>query len=130
MKKILLLLCFTLFAVSASAEDTITGEEISFTATEHNFGKIPERGKAVSCIFEFTNTGKRPIVITRMATTCKCTSYDFSKRPVAPGQKGQITITYNPRKQTGVFYKVVQVFTNCAQERVMLTVRGEVVEKK
>jgi hypothetical protein len=63
-----------------------------------------------------------------MSTTCKGTRYEFSKKPVAPGQKGRITVSYNPKKQHGVFYKVIQVYTNCAQERVMLTIRGEVVQ--
>ncbi len=130
MKRFLLVLCFALAAACAYADDKPEAREceMEFTSTEHNFGKVSERGKAVSHLFEFTNRGNRPIVITRISTTCKCTKYDFSKRPVPPGGKGKITVTYNPKKQSGVFYKVIQVFSNCSQERIMLTIRGEVCE--
>lgn len=101
---------------------------MKFAAMEHNFGRISERGKAVGHTFEFTNEGSHPLVITRMVTTCKCTSYEFPKKPVPPGEKGKVTITYDPRRQEGTFYKVVQVFTNCSEGRMMLTIRGEVAK--
>ena len=131
MKRLLLLACLALVAVNVSAQKRNSGPseaEITFTKTEHNFGTVPERGKKVSHTFEFTNTGKHPLVITRITTTCKCVDYNFSKKPVPPGEKGEITITYNPKKQEGVFYKVVQIFTNTAEERHLLTVRGEVIK--
>lgn len=127
MKKIFLLLCFA-FAATLVYADNKQECEMEFVSTEHNFGKVSEKGKSVSHVFEFTNRGSHPIIITRISTTCKCTKYDFSKRPVAPGGKGRITVTYNPKKQSGVFYKVIQVFSNCSQERIMLTIRGEITE--
>ena len=134
MRKILLLFCFVLAAAGVRADNKPDAKkcEMSFTTTEHNFGKIPERGKAVSHTFEFRNDGEHPIVVTRVSTSCKCTTYSFSKRPVPPGGTGKITVTYNPKKQpeAGVFYKVVQVFTNCSAGRVMLTIRGEIVARE
>jgi hypothetical protein len=127
MKKLLFILCFAVAAMGVRAAEPVC--EMVFAATEHNFGKVAENGRPVSHTFEFTNEGSRPIVITRVSTTCKCTKYDFSKRPVPPGGKGKITVTYNPKKQSGVFYKVIQVFTNCSQERVMLTIKGTIDEK-
>lgn len=130
MRKFLLLFCFALVwsGVAAEGESNAGKTECAmvFASAEHNFGEIGERDGKVSHVFEFRNDGEHPIVITRMMTTCKCTDYDFSRRPVPPGGKGRITVTYNPKKQKGVFYKVVHVYTNCAQERVMLTIRGEV----
>ncbi len=127
MKKILLLACFALIATGVWGAEKPACEMV-FTETECNFGRIAERGKAVSHVFEFTNEGTHPLVITRIVTTCKCTSYDFSKKPVPPGEKGRITVRYNPRKQEGMFYKVLQIYTNCEQGRMMLTIRGEVVK--
>lgn len=131
MKKLLLLACLAAVAVNVSSQrrsSTPSEAEIQFTKTEHNFGTVPEDGKKVSHTFEFTNTGSHPLLITRITTTCKCVNYSFSKKPIPPGGKGEITITYNPKKQEGVFYKVVQVFTNTVEERHMLTMRGEVIK--
>ncbi len=129
MKKLILLFFATIvLPIFAAPYDTKEGHdcEMRFLSTEHNFGEVAESGKPVSHTFEFTNEGEHPIVITRISTTCKCTSYNFSKKPVPSGGKGKITVTFNPRKQSGVFYKVIQIFTNCEQERIMLTIRGEV----
>ncbi len=131
MKKLLLLVCLVVVAANVSAQNRRTGPskaEITFEDTEHNFGTVPEKGKKVSHTFEFTNTGAHPLVITRISTTCRCVDYKFSKKPIPPGEKGEITVTYNPKKQTGVFYKVVQVFSNTEEERHLLTVRGEVIK--
>lgn len=132
MKKIVLYTLLTTLTVAISAreavETPVSQAEITFAQTEHNFGIVPENGKKVSCTFEFTNTGKHPLVITRITTTCRCVDYKCSKKPIPPGGKGQITITYNPKKQEGVFYKVIQVFTNTPDERHLLTLRGEVIQ--
>ncbi len=131
MKKILLLVCLAAIAVNVAAQKKRaepSKAEITFAKTEHNFGTVPEKGNKVSYMFEFTNTGAHPLVITRISTTCRCVDYKFSKKPIPPGEKGEITVTYNPKKQDGVFYKVVQVFSNTAEERHLLTVRGEVIK--
>lgn len=130
MKKTAILLLLAMFALPVAAQrrsEKKSGARIEFRSSEHNFGQISERGKKVAHSFEFANTGTSPLVITRASVTCKCIDITFSKKPVPPGEKAVITITYNPRKQEGVFYKVIQVFTNTPEERHMVTVRGEVV---
>ncbi|MCL2561412.1 MAG: DUF1573 domain-containing protein [Rikenellaceae bacterium] len=130
MKKAVLLLSFVMITAAVGAkinnQPVERRAEIEFAQTEHNFGVLAERGGRVSHTFRFTNTSDRPIVIKRVVVTCRCVSYDFSKRPVAPGDTGEITITFNPRRQSGVFYKVVQVFASTAEELHLLIVRGEV----
>lgn len=129
MKKLLLLACVLFTSLHASAQSGKGPEaKIEFDSVEYNFGKVPECGKKVEYTFEFTNTGTIPLLITRVATTCKCIDHKFSKKPVPPGGKGEIKVTFNPKKQKGVFYKVIQVFSNTSEQRHILTVRGEVVE--
>lgn len=130
MKKILLLFYLISLALPAAAqrrgsETAVTGME--FEAVEHNFGRISERRNKVSHTFRYTNTGDKPLVITRITTTCKCVGHSYSKKPVAPGATGTITISYNPKKQEGVFYKVIQIYANTPEQRHVITVRGEVV---
>lgn len=131
-KKAVLLLSFIMIAMDGFAQrnDQAVGRqtEMEFTETEHSFGVVAESDRRVSHTFRFMNTGDRPIVIKRIVVTCRCVSYDFSKKPVAPGDTGEITVTFNPRRQSGVFYKVVQVFANTAEELHLLIVRGEVVK--
>lgn len=102
------------------------GARISFAQSEYDFGAIKEDGGVVRHDFEFTNSGDAPLVIVRVVTSCTCTKAEFSKKPIAPGQKSSIKIAYDPKKQSGVFYKAIQVFSNGVDNRVVITTKGEV----
>lgn len=105
----------------------VKGEpEITFESVEHDFGAIPENGKKVSYDYTFTNTGDRPLVITRVITSCKCVSTSFTKKPVPPGEQGVVTVTYDPKKQLGVFYKAIQVYSNASPKLSIIIAKGEV----
>ena len=82
----------------------------------------------VTVSFEFVNSGKAPLVISRVEPSCGCTAVDYSKEPVGPGQKGYIKTTYNAAS-IGVFTKTVTVFSNTADIRKVLSLKGEVVTK-
>lgn len=100
---------------------------IRFEKALYDFGKIQEADGAVSYEFVFTNEGKAPLVIARIETSCACTKAAFSKKPVPPGKEGRIKVTYDPKKQAGTFYKAIQVFSDSADPRLIVTIRGEVV---
>ncbi|MFY0712942.1 DUF1573 domain-containing protein [Seonamhaeicola sp. NFXS20] len=68
---------------------------IEFEETEHDFGEI-EKGKKVSTVFNYKNTGDAPLVITDIKTSCGCTvPQDWSRKPLAPGESGKFTVTFN-----------------------------------
>ncbi len=128
MKHILLSFA-TLMAVSFAVAQN--GPEMKFEHSEHSFGKVAEKGGKVSHIYPFTNTGNAPLVILSVETSCGCTKATFDKKPVLPGGSGQITITYDPKRQeNGVFYKAIQVFTNESVKRRIIVAQGEVVNGK
>ncbi|MEO6981202.1 MAG: DUF1573 domain-containing protein, partial [Mucilaginibacter sp.] len=81
MKKILLVCAVILgFAFTASAQDSEKAV-FKFNEEKHDFGKIPQ-GTPVTTVFEFTNVGKEPLIITDVRPTCGCTIADFTKTPV------------------------------------------------
>lgn len=100
----------------------------SFTTEVKDFGKI-EQGKPVTHVFTFKNTGTAPIVITDAAASCGCTKPSWSKEPVAPGQTGQVSATFNAAGM-GPFNKTVTVTSNAKTSTVYLTLKGEVVSKE
>lgn len=103
-----------------------TQPEMTFTVREHDFGRIAENGGKVSYDYTFTNTGTGPLVIKRVFVTCKCIGITYSKKPIPPGGKGVISVTYNPRRQQGIFYKAIQVHTNTPEELDIIIAKGEV----
>lgn len=108
---------------------TANGEaQIVFTEKTFDFGVIKENNGAVSHEFEFTNTGDGNLLILKATAECGCTRPTFPEKPVAPGKKGKLKVTYNPSGRPGGFDKVVTVTTNGSPRKVRLKVRGTVVK--
>ncbi len=118
-----------IFPAAASAE-TQGKAKIEFPSKVHDFGSIREDGGPVSCEFEFTNTGDANLVIVSAKAQCGCTRPEFPQKPVAPGKKGKIKVTYAPLGRPGAFEKTVTVVTNGKPKKVALKIRGTVIPKK
>jgi hypothetical protein len=137
MKKITLSLLALTWVVSAFAQQLAMNTRpvahfsadaaiFNWSATSFDFGKI-KKGQPVTEEFSFTNEGNVPLVITSVKASCGCTVTDFSKDPIAPGEKGFVKATYNAAN-VGPFQKTVTVNANTDDEAVQLIIKGEVVE--
>ncbi|MBP3254345.1 MAG: DUF1573 domain-containing protein [Bacteroidales bacterium] len=136
MKRILVLITL-IFAVNItlfSQEKTgakISGgsyAQISFNEVEHDYGTIKKNSDGV-CEFVYKNTGKAPLVITNVRSSCGCTVPSWSSEPLMPGQTGVIKVKYNT-ESTGEFVRTINVETNAAngnKGKVKLTVKGRVI---
>ncbi|MCR4964611.1 MAG: DUF1573 domain-containing protein [Bacteroidales bacterium] len=109
--------------------------EIKFDSQTYDFGKIKEEGGKVTGRFEFTNVGNQDLILVNVKPGCGCTAANYSKEPVAPGQKGFIEATYNPYNRPGAFNKNIRVTTNeprFEQENAaphMIFIKGEVLKR-
>ncbi|WP_255201537.1 DUF1573 domain-containing protein [Duncaniella muris] len=126
MKKIFLVLLLAVTAIiSASAKDKA---EMTFVKTAHDFGTIKADGGAVTAVYEFTNTGSAPLTIINVSNGgCGCTKPSFPKRPIAPGKKGEIKITFQPKGRAGEFNRTVKVKSNATKSRINLTFNGVII---
>lgn len=130
---VLLLLAGALWlAYSSHEEERIArmtkGEaQITFGEVSHDFGNIDANGGPVYHDFEFTNTGRSPLVIEQVKTWCGCLTGEFPEHPIKPGKKGRIRITYDPMGGSDSFTKTADVESNADQCIVILTVSGNVV---
>lgn len=99
--------------------------EIKFDTLRHNFGKFSKDDPIVKCTFGFTNTGTAPLIINQAFATCGCTVPRWPNKPIKPGERGEIEVTYNGKgKFPGHFQKTVTVRTNGVTEVVRLTIEG------
>lgn len=94
-----------------------------------DFGQL-QKGEKVQHKFVFTNTGKTPLLINNAQASCGCTASDFSKNPIAPGEKGWVKVIYDSYNRPGSFQKTVTVFANTYPNTYLLTVIGDVSSKK
>lgn len=96
-----------------------------FEIETYDFGDIPQ-GTPVSYTFNFSNTGKSPLVIADVYKSCGCTTPEWSDAPVLPGQKGFIKATYNAEK-TGSFMKSLTISSNASEPNKVIYIKGNVL---
>ncbi len=99
-----------------------TKAHIEFKTGVHDFGKVIF-GEPASFDFIFTNTGTDTLQINEVQSTCGCTIPQWSKTPVAPGDKGVITVSYDTRR-SGEFEKGITVFSNADNSALLLVIKG------
>ena len=116
MKKMILLAALVCSVVAMAQQPVIT-----FEKTTHDFGKINEADGRVTTVFEFTNEGMVPLVLTNVRASCGCTTPKWTREPIEPGQKGTITVTYNPNGRPGRFQKTVTVTSNATEATTSLS---------
>ncbi|KAB7730973.1 DUF1573 domain-containing protein [Rudanella paleaurantiibacter] len=77
----------------------------------YDFGTITE-GDTVEHNFAFTNTGEFPLIINNITASCGCTTPEWPREPIAPGQKSSIRVRFDSKGKVGAQNKTVTVFAN------------------
>lgn len=122
--------CVTLFAQEGTLEIVDDAQAIiTFEKTSHDFGTI-EEGTQATVTFKFTNTGNKPLVLTSVKASCGCTTPDWSREPIAPGEEGFIKATYNSQGRPNSFIKTITVKHNGEAKTSTLTIKGFVKKKE
>jgi len=107
----------TAAAATASKQPLTT---IALSESNFDFGKI-KKGDKVQHVYEVTNTGSNPLVISEVKPGCGCTVPDFTKDPIMPGKKGKITLHFDSSNFDGNVSKFADVFANVEKMPVKLT---------
>jgi hypothetical protein len=99
-----------------------------FNEEKHDFGNLKE-GIQASFDFEFTNVGKEPLIIQDCKASCGCTTPEWTKVPVLPGQKGKINVKYDTKGRPGSFNKSVFIASNAksTEKRYEIVISGNVI---
>ena len=103
-----------------------TGPKIKFREESKDFGKM-KQGTVLTHIFVFKNEGDETLKIKKVTTSCGCTAALLSKKEIAPGEEGEIKLTFNTKGFEGKNTKYIDVESNDpAQTRKRLTVSAEI----
>src|SRR6266478_6758214 len=74
--------------------------------------------------FKYQNSGKTPVHFKSVHASCGCTTAQTQKDEVPPGDKGEITATFNIGDRTGTQIKTVTVETDeAANQKTVLTLK-------
>lgn len=61
----------------------------------HDFGLVPTKPD-VAHVFAVQNTGTADLEIRNLVTSCACTVAELSSRVIPPGQRADLTVTFDP----------------------------------
>lgn len=105
-----------------------TKPEFKFEKELINYGKVAQNSNGKR-VFEFTNIGKSPLIIKEIKTSCDCAIPKKPERPIMPGEKAQIEVSYDTSKLGG-FSKQITIFSNAKNQIKQIRIKGFVVKKK
>jgi hypothetical protein len=110
---------------AAQAASTGNAAVMTFKESEYYFGTI-KQGEVVEHTFTFTNTGTTPLVIESASASCGCTAPDWTKDPVAPGQKGEVKVQFNSTGKFGQQSPTVTIRANTEPNIIRIAMKGNV----
>lgn len=107
------------------------GALLSWEKSSYDFGEIAQ-GEKVEHTFRFSNNGTEPLMITNITTQCGCTApKGWPRDPIAPGDRGEITIIFDSSGKIGRVNKVATVMSNASnKDGAQVLLSGNIVEKK
>ena len=136
MKGIGLLLLMSILGVNIELAQEVTSKTnqknskpaIKFDKTILNLGRIKSNEKDTYW-FKFKNTGKKPLILTSVMTSCGCMAPSWPRAPIKSGKTDSIKVLYNTQKE-GTFFKSIRVYSNAKNSPVILKLKGQVVAKE
>ena len=113
------------------AEKALVGKfpKISLDKEEHNFGAITD-GEVATTEFIITNSGESDLIISNASATCGCTVPEYTKTPVAPGEDGEVNVTFDSSGKSGMTTKSVTLIANTEPNTKVLKVSADIQSKK
>jgi len=84
---------------------------ITFDQKTIDIGTV-KKGEKRDIVFDFINTGNADLEI-ELITACKCTSTDWTRGKIAPGESGKISVTFDSKNQSkGKLKKAIDIICN------------------
>ncbi|MAY83870.1 MAG: hypothetical protein CMP59_07010 [Flavobacteriales bacterium] len=134
MKRLSMILAFLTIGLTAAVAqedakvETAGGAEMTFETEVIDYGTINQNADGVRT-FKFTNTGNQPLIISNARGSCGCTVPTWPKKPINPGESGEIKVKYATNR-LGPINKSVTVTSNATEGTIVLRIKGNVIEKQ
>ncbi|WP_133643646.1 DUF1573 domain-containing protein [Zeaxanthinibacter enoshimensis] len=123
MKKVVILAFVSLLTFAVQAQEKTA--KIQFKTETVDYGEIAKGSDGIR-VFEFTNTGDAPLIISKVSSSCGCTIPKKPEAPIMPGKTGEIQVKYDTNR-VGPIRKAVTVISNADTPTKVLKIKGEVM---
>lgn len=92
-----------------------------------NFGFV-KKGEVVTLEFLFENTGNQPLIISDIKVECSCTSVEYPKQPIAPGQKDKIIVKFDTKSTYDRQDRALEIISNSKNNPQKIRFKGVVLK--
>lgn len=99
-----------------------------FDDCKKSFGFV-KKGEVVTLDYPFANTGTEPLLITDAKVECSCTSVVYPTQPIAPGQKGKVTVTFDTKSVYDRQDRIVEIISNAPHSPIKIRFKGVVLKR-
>jgi hypothetical protein len=83
-------------------------------------------GEVVRYDARVRNVGSEPLVITDVSTSCGCTTLEYDKQPIAPGDEGRVSFRFDSGGMSGLQRKLVEIETSAGTRPFKVMLEAEV----
>ena len=90
--------------------------------------KADARSTVLEAKFHFTNTGRTPVDIRQIESSCGCTTAELEQRHYEPGASGDIIARYTVGSHVGLQTKTISVATSDREQPTTLTLAIQIPE--
>lgn len=99
----------------------LSASALRWSETQWDFGTVREIDGRVEHEFRFYNDGADTVTVTSTRSSCGCTTADYTRGAVAPGDSGMVRVVYDPSYRPGRFTKHVEVRLGGQRERLAVS---------
>lgn len=117
-------------AFAANAQESATtslnpnAPKMKFESEVIDYGTIEQNANGVR-EFKLKNVGKEPLIITNAVGSCGCTTPEWPKEPIKPGESAVIKVKYDTNR-IGNFEKTVTITSNADEPSKVIRIKGSV----
>lgn len=120
----IVLFLFSLLSFSS----VLAQAKIEIKDAKKNFGFV-KKGELVKLDYKISNTGNEPLMITDAEVSCSCTTVDFPKQPIAPGETAKVTVNFDTKTVYDRQDRVVLLKSNDPKSPSKIRYKGVVLKK-
>ncbi|HOY30982.1 MAG TPA: DUF1573 domain-containing protein [Bacteroidales bacterium] len=102
--------------------------DILFTEKVFDFGSVTQ-GSETAITIKFKNTGKAPLTIAGIETSCSCITADRPIEALAPGKEGSMKLSFNTSEDAGKYKETITIYTNTPKAKYIIPVHAVLLPK-
>lgn len=126
------MLLVVIFLSSSMLAQEEKGPELTFEKEKHDYGVVfTDSMPDPKLKIKFSNTGEDPLIINDVQGCCGTKVNEWPKKPVMPGEKGEIEVEFRLAPRPQRISRVVTVTSNASENpRQRFRITGQVKERE